>query len=66
MDYNYTIGIVIGLVVSIIFCFLVAKLWDNKGHSYAGGFWLSFFLTPILGLIIGLIMQDAKKPDNRY
>ena len=49
-------------LIGLAFCFGVAALWDNKGHSYAGGFWFSFFLTPVLGLIVGLLMQNVPKP----
>jgi len=51
--------IVIGFVADVIPCLFVAKLWDGKGHSYVGGFWFNLFLTPVLGVIIGLLMENA-------
>lgn len=51
--------IVIGFAAYVIGCLFVAKLWGGKGHSYVGGFWFSLFLTPVLGVIIGLLMENA-------
>lgn len=51
--------IFIGLIADVIACLFVSKFWDNKGHSYVGGFWFSLFLTPVLGVIIGLLMENA-------
>lgn len=51
--------IFVGLAVNICLCFAVATLFNRKGHSYVGGFWLSFFLSPLVGLIWGLCISDA-------
>lgn len=35
---------------------LVGKYWRNKGRGYVGGILVSIFLTPVVGLLIGLIL----------
>ena len=52
------------LLLFIALCLCIATLWDNKGHSFAGGFWASFFLTPLLGLLVGLLMQNGKEKEE--
>ncbi len=47
------------LIIWVLPCALVGRLWKKKGHSGAGGFWLSFFFTWVLGLIIGLVFSNA-------
>jgi len=44
-----------------ILCFMVAGLWSWKGRSWAGGFWVSFFLSPLVGFIIGLCIAPARR-----
>lgn len=56
--------IFVGLAINISLCFAVATLFNRKGHSYAGGFWLSFFLSPIVGLIWGLCISDVSNIVN--
>ena len=46
----------ISLGIALLFCFAVASFWRSKGRSYSGGFWCSFFLTPLLGFIVGLCL----------
>jgi predicted tellurium resistance membrane protein TerC len=52
------------LLLFIALCLSIATLWENKGHSFAGGFCFSFFLTPLLGLIVGLLMQNGKEKEE--
>lgn len=53
----------ISLGIWFLFCFGVASLWRSKGRSFAGGFWCSFFLTPLLGFIIGLCLARVAPQD---
>ena len=38
-------------IVAIIACYLVGKFADKTGHSFGKFFWISFFLTPIIGFL---------------
>lgn len=53
----------LAFVVNFSLCFAVATLFNRKGHSYAAGFWLSFFLSPIVGLIWGLCITDVSNKE---
>jgi len=55
---------VIAIAINIALCFAVATLFNRKGHSYAGGFWLSFFLSPLVGLIWGACISDVSNIRN--
>ncbi len=48
---------IIGFIINILLCFLVASYWKKKGQSYAAGFFVSFFLTVLVGFLIGLILK---------
>jgi len=46
----------------IIFSLLVGWFWSSKKNSFAGGFFLSLLLSPLIGFIIGLLVKpDIKK-----
>ena len=51
--------VILGVVVWIVLCVLIGKWWRSKG--YRGGFLCSFFLSPLLGLIIGAILRPKAK-----
>jgi len=40
---------------------LVAVLWSRRGFSFATGFWVSALLSPLIGLVIGLIKKKDEK-----
>ncbi|MFA5033409.1 MAG: hypothetical protein WC614_10355 [bacterium] len=42
----------------IILCFLVGSFWENKGLSYVLGFFLSFFLSPLVGFTVGAVSNS--------
>ena len=48
-------------ILWLVLCLMVAGLWSWKGRSYAGGFWLSFFFSPIVGFIVGLCLAPARR-----
>jgi len=54
MDY-----IILG-VIWVFFSFIVASYSKNKILGYWGGFLLSLFLSPVLGLLIVLLSKDCK------
>jgi hypothetical protein len=47
------------LLMWLVFCALVSAYWKSKNLSGAAGFFISFLLSPLVGLIIGVL----KKPD---
>jgi hypothetical protein len=46
--------LVIALVFNIIFSFLVADMGKQRQIGYKSLFWISIFLSPIVGLIVAL------------
>ena len=54
MDY------IILIIVWISFSFIVASYSKNKILGYWGGFFVSLFLSPVVGLIITLLAKDCK------
>lgn len=42
----------------IIFSLLVGWFWSSKKRSFAGGFFLSLILSPLIGFIIGLLLKS--------
>lgn len=48
-------------IINLVLCFAIAGLWERKGHSYGGGWWLSFFLSPLVGFIVGMCLDDVSK-----
>lgn len=47
-------------------CVLVGWFWGRKGRSPAAGFFLSLFLTPIVGAVVGLVIApDPAKREAR-
>lgn len=42
------------IVVWLILCFVVAFSWEAKGLSYSKGFAISFFFSPVIGILMGI------------
>ncbi len=53
---DYTILLIVWVFLSLI----VASYSKNKVLGYWGGFFVSLFLSPALGLIISLMSKDCK------
>jgi hypothetical protein len=51
-------GATIFIVVWFLFCALVCNLAERKGRSATTAFWISFFLSPLVGLIFVLMIGD--------
>jgi hypothetical protein len=52
----------IGLaVIWIMACIGVAMVAGARGRSGMGVFWLSFFLSPLIGLIVALASKSAQQ-----
>jgi uncharacterized membrane protein len=51
------------IIVYVAFCWLLGHLGRNTKFSFAGNFWVSVILTPVIGLIV-LLAQDSR-PDKR-
>ncbi len=47
---------VVGIVLTLAICFLVASFWHSKGRSFIAGFFTSLFLTPLIGILIGMLI----------
>ncbi|MBA7526198.1 hypothetical protein ES705_18359 [subsurface metagenome] len=47
----------------IVLSILAGVLWKNKNRSFAAGLFLSLFLSPIIGLIAGLVIKKGQ-PDK--
>gem|GEM_PF-897807 len=52
------------IVIYIGFCCAVGALWKSKGRGFAGGLILSIVLSPLIGLIIGLVLSSDKAKLN--
>jgi len=39
----------------------VGAFWQSKGHSFAGGLFCSILLSPLIGFIVGLVIQPNVK-----
>ncbi len=50
--------LVIGLIINITLCILIAVGAKNRGRSGAGFFFLSLFLSPIVGGVALLVVKD--------
>ena len=44
-------------ILWIAFCFVAAAVAHGKGRSGTGIFFLSFLLSPLVGIIVALVMQ---------
>ena len=50
----------------VIFSLLVGVYWSTKGRSFAGGFFLSLLLSPLIAFIIGLLISpNVKKMEKK-
>ncbi len=50
----------IGLIVYIGLCALIGYVGKDKKFGFVGNFFLSLFLSPIVGFVIWLIESDKK------
>jgi Na+/H+-dicarboxylate symporter len=48
-------------IIWIIFCFIVASIAKSKKLGYWGGFFLSLFFSPLIGLIFALISKPKER-----
>lgn len=58
-------GFLIG-IFWFISCFVVASAWGRKGMSYGEGFAMSFFFSPFLGVLIGILKALPEKDGNLH
>lgn len=59
-------GIIIGLILWIILCALVATLAERKGHKGIGYLLLSVFLSPIIGFIVVVCISNKTVKECPY
>jgi hypothetical protein len=54
------IQLVIAIVVWFVFCSLVSNLAERRGRSSKTAFWISFLLSPVIGLIFVLMIGSDR------
>lgn len=52
-----TLIILIALIFDLVLCYIIANSWEKCGLSYRSGFWISFFFTPLIGILVGLMQN---------
>lgn len=50
-------------VIALALDFAVAKFAETRGHSFAKFFWLAFFLSPVIAVIVLLLSPTAPRKD---
>ncbi len=50
------------LILWILFSVVVGTVARNKGRGFAGFFFLSLLLSPVIGLIVIAILKPIDKP----
>ena len=45
-------------IIAIVLDYLVGKYAEGKGHSFGKFFWISVFLTPIIGFLWALVAEE--------
>lgn len=55
------ISYIIMLVIWLVLCAIIATWSEKKGHKGAGYFFLSMFLSPLLGVIVVACISDNTK-----
>lgn len=53
------------LIVWVAFAFIVAYVAGQKNRSKAGFFWLSIFLSPLIGLLVAIAIPRGSKNSKR-
>lgn len=51
------------LIVWIIFSFVVGAIGNNRKIGFAGAFFVSLILSPLIGLIITLVSKDKNEEE---
>jgi len=51
-------------IIWISLCFVIGSGAKNRGRSSVGFFFLSFFLSPLLGIIILFVLGETKEAKN--
>jgi len=55
-------SMVIGWIVLSI---LAGVLWKNKNRGFGAGFFLSLFLSPVIGLIAGAVIKPGQEKKSK-
>ena len=56
---------VVGVVLWILFSVVAGTVARNKGRSFAGFFFLSLLISPVIGLIVIALMEPIDEPQGR-
>jgi hypothetical protein len=60
-DVAFYVAAVVAIPAATLYlCYLVGKMARAKGHPFVIGFWVSFFLTPLIGYLIVYLLAEAK------
>lgn len=49
------------LVIWIVLSLVIGYVWKERGHDPAAGFFVSLLLSPVIGLIVGIVMSPKKE-----
>ena len=55
--------IVVGLLINFFISRFISKLANHKEVSNTAVFWISFLLTPILGILVVIASKEKKEID---
>jgi ABC-type Mn2+/Zn2+ transport system permease subunit len=56
---------VVGVILWILFSVVAGTVARNKGRSFAGFFFLSLLISPVIGLIVIALMEPIDEPQGR-
>ncbi len=54
------IVLIIVLIIALVACYIIGKAWEKKGLSFKGGFGASFFFSPFVSLLLGIMLTRPK------
>jgi len=55
--------LIVTLILWVILCFIVADGWKSRGLSYEKGFWVSFFFSPVVGILLGIFYVSGPREE---
>ena len=78
-DYNYgyssgadeaigwiIFGAICAVVLQIVFCVIMGRASVNKGYSFAGGFWRTFFFGVLGAIYVAALPDQWARRDVRH
>jgi len=53
--------LLVGILFLLFLCWLVGWFWETRGRSFSGGVLVSLFLSPLIGFLVGLLLEPNIK-----